>query len=303
LIQKADPSRGHSAVGADIGATLTKLAIRGNDGRTQFRLVSSRDIGTIAREVESLRPERVGLTGGGAAALDRLLGLDTARTDEFAAWRRGAIEMLHQQNVETSEPFLLVSLGTGTSALRVHGEEVERAGGTALGGGTIVGLCSALTGTANFREICGLAERGDRHNVDLLVSDIDPSGDLPLPGNLNAASFAKLAREVPAEGPNDRPNPADLARAVMGMVAENVGLICSALAAAAEVNRLVFGGSTLRDNAALCDVLRGVCVVRGQEAVLLENPEFAGALGALGLVLGTGIPAPLAGSRDPGSPV
>jgi len=148
----------------------------------------------------------------------------------------------------------------------------------------------ALTGSSSFAEICRLSERGDRRNVDLLVSDIDPSGDLPLPGDLNAASFAKLARNVPPE----RTDPADLAHAVMGMVGENVGLICSALAASVGVRQVVFGGSTLRDNRSLSDVLRGVCAVRGQEAVLLENPEFAGALGALGMALGTGVPTPLA---------
>jgi type II pantothenate kinase len=291
LIQKADPSSQRGAtVGADIGATLAKLAIRGPDGRTQFQIVPSQAIERVALEVESHSPLRVGLTGGGAAALDRLLGLDTARADEFAAWRWGAVEMLHRQNGETVEPFLLVSLGTGTSASLVRGDEVARIGGTALGGGTIVGLGMALTGAASFGEICRLSERGDRRNVDLLVSDIYPSGDLPLPGDLNAASFAKLARNVPPE----RADPADLAHAVMGMVGENVGLICSALATSAGVRQLVFGGSTLRDNRTLSDVLQGVCAVRGQEAVLLENPEFAGALGALGMALGTGVPTPLA---------
>ena len=75
----------------------------------------------------------------------------------------------------------------------IRGDEVFRIGGTALGGGTLFGLGAALTGSTSFDQVIELASGGDRRNVDLLVSDIYPSGELPLPGDLNAASFAKLA--------------------------------------------------------------------------------------------------------------
>ena len=266
-----------SAAGVDVGATLAKLAIRASDGRLQFDVMPVQAIEQVARKVESSSAAHIGLTGGGASKLASLLRSDTVRAVEFDAWRRGAEELLRQQGRNRSGAFLLVSLGTGTSAILVKEGEAIRVGGTALGGGTIVGLAAALTGSANFAEISERAQRGDRRRVDLLVSDIYPAGELSLPGDLNAASFAKLAlREQ-----HGTADPRDLAHAIIGLVGENVGLICGGLAVAARVSRVVYGGSTLRNNPTLIDILETIAATHGHEAVFLENPEFAGALGAL----------------------
>jgi type II pantothenate kinase len=215
----------------------------------------------------------VGLTGCGASALAARLTLDTARVDEFTAWRMGA-ELL--RGSLGSAAYLLVSVGTGTSALLVRGASVQRVGGTALGGGTLAGLGLALVGTGSFDELAALAGRGDRRRVDLLLSDIYDAEESPLPGAMTAAAFARLARR-----PSPAPEPADLAHAIVGLVGENVGLICAGLAQAAGVDEIVFGGSALRGNPALANLLKGVCLACGRRPVLLENGEFAGALGAL----------------------
>ncbi len=290
LIQKADPSHNRGvAIGADVGATLAKLAIRGDDGITRFRLIPTQAADQIVAEIEAASPICVGLTGGGSAMLADRLGIDCSRADEFSAWKRGAIELLRRQQSDSEDPFLLVSLGTGTSALLIRGDETVRVGGTALGGGTLFGLGVALTGATRFEQVIELASQGDRRNIDLLVSDIYPSGELPLPGDLNAASFAKLADPELA----GRSSHADLAHAVVGMIGENIGMICAGLAVSAEVTRIVYGGSTLRNNAPLVDVLHVMAAVRGLGAVFLQEPEYAGALGALSLALGTAQPQPL----------
>lgn len=232
----------------------------------------------MAAEVESAGPDRVGLTGGGAAQLADLLSMDTARVDEFSAWRRGANQLLREAGVE-AERYLLVSLGTGTSVMLVDGAKTTRVGGTALGGGTVVGLGAGLVGTPCFGELVALARSGDRRRVDLLVSEI---GDIPLPGDVTASCLAKLARPADSS-PRDA---GDIAHAVMGLVGENVALICNALAAANGVRRIVYAGSTLRDNPTLVDILGGITAVLGQEPVILPKGEFAGALGALELVWG-----------------
>ena len=67
----------------------------------------------------------------------------------------------------------------------------------------------------------------------------------------------------------------------MGLVGENVALICSGLADAAGVKRIVFAGSTLRANTPLREILRLVTVGRGREAIFLRNGEYTGAVGAL----------------------
>jgi type II pantothenate kinase len=286
LIQKADPSNrepprraGGNALGVDVGATLAKLVTRAGDGPLRFRFVPSQAIERAAREVERLGPDRLGLTGAGAPELARLLGLDTTPLNEFDAWRVGARALLARQGVPLGERDLVVSLGTGTSVLLVEPQGATRVGGTALGGGTLLGLGAALAGTADFEELVTLAAEGDRRNVDLLVSDIYRSGTLPLPGDLNASSFAKLGRGRWDE-PADR---RDLAHALMGLVGENVALICGGLAALTQAKRVVFGGATLRNNAALREILAELIATWGREVIFLKDGEFAGAVGALEL--------------------
>ena len=72
----------------------------------------------------------------------------------------------------------------------------------------------------------------------------------------------------------------------MGLVGENVGLICAGLAARIDVELIVFGGSTLRDNPALTAILGGVCAALGRSPRFLADGQFAGALGALALARG-----------------
>jgi type II pantothenate kinase len=279
LNQKADPSRHpgrESCAGADVGASLAKLVVRDADGSLHFRLVPSHAIEQVAREVEELRPSRLGLTGGGAARLAGRLSLDTARVGEFDAWRLGARALLARQGEPQGERDLLVSLGTGTALLLATDDEARWVGGIALGGGTLLGLGGLLLGSSDFDEVVALAARGDRRRVDLLVGDIYGDAPLPLPAEINASSFAKLARP----GARAEVEPADLAGALMGLVGESVAGLCAATARATAAERIVFGGATLRRNAPLREIL-GRLALLGRPVVFLEEGEFSGAMGAL----------------------
>jgi type II pantothenate kinase len=221
----------------------------------------------------------VGLTGGGASRFAHRLGTPASPRDEFDAWRVGARALLVRDGRPAGDRDLLVSLGTGTSVLLAEPERATRVGGTALGGGTLLGLGALLTRASSFEELVELAARGDRRSVDLLVSDIYRDAAPPLPGDLNASSFAKLGRQPPDAARTL--DPCDLAHALMGLVGENVALICAGLAALTGARRLVFGGSTLRGNESLREVLQGILGALGRDLVFLEDGEFAGALGAL----------------------
>jgi type II pantothenate kinase len=266
-------------VGVDVGATLAKIALKGrHDAPPNFVLVPSQAPAKVAEAVVGLDPHTVGLTGGGAAELARLLPWNTARVNEFAAWGSGAAALLHANRGTPAGRYLLVSLGTGTSIMLVDGMAVTRVGGTALGGGTLVGLGARLTGERSFEVLAKLATQGARERVDLRVCDLYRAGEIALAGELTASSFGKLAR---LESDAEPPRPQDLAQALMGLVGENVALLCGGIAAVVQVRRIVYAGSTLRSNPELCQILSQVTLALGREPVLLQGGEFAGALGAL----------------------
>lgn len=290
MIPKAVPSPGgrprHSgevgvALGADVGASLTKIAVRREVAAPELHIVASGSADALSEHVVGLAPGCIGLTGGGAAPLAAALGDGVRTFSEFDAWGAGARVLLERSGGESPETFLLVSVGTGTSAMRVDRNTTTRVGGTALGGGTVAGLAAALLGTSEIDEILEHARRGDRWKVDLRVSDVYAGGDDALTSQINAASFAKLVHDPESLDPND------LAGAVIALVGENVGLICAALARAEGLDRIVYGGTTLRNNPAIVRILRGTAAVSGCEAVFLEDGEYTGAIGALELAAHT----------------
>ena len=267
-------------MGIDAGASLAKLAVRTAGGALRHQLFAADDAQGLALAVRRAAPARVGITGCGAARLAAAVDGSPVRVDEFAAWGSGAHTLLARQGAAGAERHLLVSVGTGTSIMRADGMSVSRIGGTALGGGTVVGLGALVLGRRDFDALAELARRGDRRRVDLRVGDIYQPGEIALTGDLTASSFGKLARD------GGEPAPEDVAHAIMGLVGENVALLCGALGIAQQIERVVFGGTTLRANPALRDVLRDITGALGREVTFLEDGEYAGAVGALALADG-----------------
>lgn len=61
--------------------------------------------------------------------------------------------------------------------IKVSGpQNFQRIGGTSLGGGTLWGLLSLLTGARTFDQMLAMADKGDNGSVDLLVGDIYGEG-------------------------------------------------------------------------------------------------------------------------------
>ena len=263
-----------SQVGVDVGSSLTKVAVRDHRGRTRFKILARGALDEVAYTVEKARPEILGLTGGGAPRLAKILGCSSVQVCEFTAWGAGANRLLTEPH--EGQAFLLVSLGTGTSVMLVDGLDVRRTGGTALGGGTILGLGAALCNSTDFATTCKLAARGKRDSVDLLVRDIYPDPDSPLKGDLTASAFGRLGR-----APSEAVERADMAASIMRLVGENVALIAGGHAHRQGVDRIVYGGSTLRGNPALAQVLNEVTGMLGLKVSILKDGEFAGAVGAL----------------------
>lgn len=268
-------------VGIDAGASLWKLARVGEE--LEMELLPAGALAELRQRIGAWNSEEVYLTGGGATRIAAVLdGVRVRHVSEFEAWARGAQRLAGRAGWTLPNRYLLVSLGTGTSILEISGETFQRIGGTALGGGTLLGLARLLCRAESFAEVAALASRGERGRVDLLVRDIYPEADLgaiSLPPDLTAASFAKLASCEPLASSE----PADLAHALMGLVGENIGILCAAIAHARGIETLVFGGSALEANPTLVEILRLTVEMGGREARLLPDGGFCGAVGAASL--------------------
>lgn len=268
-------------IGIDAGASLWKLARVGEDLETD--LLPAGSLESVRRRLGGWKAEEVCVTGGGALRIASALeGVRIRQVSEFEAWGRGAPELAERAGWTLPERYLLVSLGTGTSMLQVDGRTVRRAGGASLGGGTLLGLGRLLCEVDSFAEIVALASRGERGRVDLLVRDVYPEGAPALDPDWTAASFAKLASR----------DPADLAHALMGLLGENLGIACAAVAHALALDTLVFGGSALESNPTLQEILRLTVAMAGREARVLPDGAFCGAVGAAlsGLTAGPSTP-------------
>jgi len=269
------------AYGLDLGATRTKVAWRPEGADLRLESFARGDGAAVGERLRAATGGAIGVTGAGASAFAATFhGKKSLEiVGEFDAWTRGSRVLLERAELAVSDPFLLVSLGTGTSMLRVEGRSHTRVGGTALGGGTLVGLASRLCDCSDFDALRRMAIRGDRRKADLVLADIYPGEDRPLPGDVTAASLEKLGRRAGED--DEAPGHDDIAAALMGLVGENVALLAAALAGSGELSTVVYGGSALRDNPALTELLVAIPTLQGLRALILPSGEYSGAVGAL----------------------
>jgi type II pantothenate kinase len=131
-------------------------------------------------------------------------------------------------------PCLLVNIGSGVSILRVDASgSFERVSGSTLGGGTLWGLLSLLTGATSFDEMLALSERGDHSRVDMLVGDIYDGGPgggggtdkLGLKANVIASSFGKVFKKGGRAGEKRTFSPEDISRSLLYAISNNIGHI------------------------------------------------------------------------------
>jgi pantothenate kinase len=90
---------------------------------------------------------------------------DTGKGDEWWYSRKVQRDSILDSS---TYPYLLVSIGTGVSILRVDGpRNHQRISGSTIGGGTYWGLIRLLTDIEDFETVIRLAESGDPSKVDV----------------------------------------------------------------------------------------------------------------------------------------
>lgn len=194
-------------------------------------------------------------------------------------------------------PYLLVNIGSGVSMIKVSGpENYERIGGSSLGGGTLWGLLSLLTGAKSFDEMLNLSTKGDNTKVDMLVGDIYGAGygKIGLKANTIASTFGKvftLSKKVNIPGYKTPESideksfaPEDISRSLLYAISNNIGQIAYLQAQKHEIRHIYFGGSYIRGHAqTMLTLSYAIKFWSGgtASAYFLRHEGYIGSVGAL----------------------
>ncbi|CAG8478211.1 6864_t:CDS:10 [Funneliformis mosseae] len=182
-------------------------------------------------------------------------------------------------------PYMLVNIGSGVSILKVtDSDKFDRISGTSLGGGTLWGLLSLLTGAKSFDEMLELSKNGDNTNVDMLVGDIYGSdyNKIGLKSTTIASSMGKVFKKnVKQDVGNFRSE--DISKSLLYMVSNNIGQIAYLNAKAHGLKRIYFGGCFIRGHPITMNTLSYAINFWSQgtiKALFLRHEGYLGAVGA-----------------------
>ncbi len=250
-------------VGVDDGAAPICVTVRASDPVTSAAGAVGKFLSIAAKKMADI--ERLAVTGVGAAAIGTdVLGIEIVSVDEFRAIGLGGLRLSGESRA------LVVSVGTGTAFVRAEGRDISHIGGSGVGGGTIIGLCSRLAGISDFEAIVEAAAGGRLENVDLALGDIARIAVGNLPPDATASNFGKIS---------ERASPEDLAAGVVNMVFQTVGMIAVMAARAEGCSCAVMVGKSTRLPMARA-VLSWISSLYDIRFVVPELAEYATAIGA-----------------------
>ncbi|MCL2619147.1 MAG: type II pantothenate kinase [Defluviitaleaceae bacterium] len=262
-------------IGIDIGGSTTKII--GQDGGTLKKPLFVRATDPVAslfgafgkfvdeHALELADIERIMVTGVGSSYITRpIYGLPTHKVDEFAAIGLGGLALSGLDNA------IIVSMGTGTAIVRADKFSSAHIGGTAIGGGTILGLASRMLNVRQIDTITEMASHGNLHNVDLMVGDIFKDVMESLSPDTTASNFGKLS---------DTATPNDIALGILNMVFQSIGMTARFALLNHNINDMVLTGnlSTFKECREVFNALKKFF---DMNFVIPKFSEFATALGA-----------------------
>lgn len=197
----------------------------------------------------------------------------------------------NKQNV--TYPYLLVNIGSGVSMLKVDSPNTfTRVGGSSLGGGTLWGLLSLITGAKTYDQMLDWAQAGDNSSVDMLVKDIYGDGGalekLGLNDTAIASSFAKCFQRNGKNDNDERPNKysfkkEDICKSLLFAISNNIGQIAYLQAKINNIPNIYFGGSYIRNHLTTMNTLSFAIKFWSngdQNAFFLKHEGYLGAMGA-----------------------
>ncbi|WP_404427893.1 type II pantothenate kinase [Ureibacillus chungkukjangi] len=267
-----------NVIGIDAGGTLTKIAYINEQNEMDFVVFPSNDFSQVKAWIEG-HPhiEEIGLTGGRTKQL-----LDVLKTMksiqylvEFEATFKG-VKYLLEKNGHNIEQSVITNIGTGTSIHYLDGDSHMRVGGTGVGGGTLTGLSTIVTGISDFDEITANASIGSREGIDLFVKDIFKGMEPPIEGHLTASNFGNV--NILKEKKHETN---DLLATIQGLVGEVITTLSIQFAEEKRCESIIYIGSTLTNNEHLKQVIANYTILKKHTPIFLNDCGFTGAIGAL----------------------
>ena len=262
-------------VGLDIGGSTTKI-VGMKDGNIIAReIVRAADpvtsaFGAVGKLINdnSLSVndiEQINITGVGSGFPQApILGIKTVVIEEFKATGLGG---LYLSGLDRA---IVVSMGTGTAYLEATKNGVRHIIGSGVGGGTLVGLGLALTGTSDAVKLSDMATSGDVLKCDLTIGDITSNAITGLPMNVTASNFGKAAGDLSRE---------DKMAGVFNLVYQAVGTVAIMASRQFEIKDIVFTGQ-LTDLKECQQYLLPFEDLYGVNMIVPENAVYATALGS-----------------------
>ncbi|RIH89600.1 Fumble domain-containing protein [Calidithermus roseus] len=226
-------------LGIDFGLTNTDAVLV--EGERMVRRWTLRHTGPARLEVlqqvlaaQNLEPSRlsaIATTGGLHRNLpDYVEGVRVHKVGEAEAIGRGGLALAQLGQA------LVVSAGTGTAMIAARDGKFEHVTGSAVGGGTLLGLSRLLIGTADPLEVARLAGAGDSGGVDSTLADAIGGGIGHLPASATAVNFGRVAE---LEHP---PSREDIAAGLFTIVGQVIGVIALNAARATGLEHIVIVG-------------------------------------------------------------
>lgn len=254
-----------TALGIDLGASTTKLALVQN-GRC-INAIKKADDESLDEALDRLGiggVSRIAVTGVGASFLTGdIRGIPTTKVDEFTSLYRGAAKCSGKPNC------LVVSVGTGTSFVRVTPIRAWHVGGTGIGGGLLKGLSERLLGVSDVNELMALAKEGRLENVDLLLRDVCSGTISNLQPDSTVANLSKLSTA----------SRADTALGILNLTFQSIGVM-AAFAVQKHMTRSVVLVGTITDMPIASEILNPVAALHNVAFIIPVYAPFVTAIGA-----------------------
>jgi type II pantothenate kinase len=218
--------------------------------------------------LEDLRA--IGTTGGKHRNLPEMYkNIPFVKVGEAQAVGRGGLHMASLSQA------LVVSAGTGTAMIAARGTDCQHITGSAVGGGTLLGLGKLCLGTADPLEIAALAAKGNPAHVDGTLEDVIGGGIGSLPADATAVNLGRLIKL------SGKPSREDLAAGLVTLVSQVIAVIALNAARAEGLEHVVIVGHLPDLEPIRAAILRvwGFYGVKNPP-IIPEESGFATALGA-----------------------